>query len=1000
MYGWILTLFKEYLHIHSHDKIWKESCRHCGLSLSLHRHESVEEDRALMLIRTIMNHLSPYLDGQVLLEEIGELYLQTLISQGYDALFRCLGSNFEEWFSNLNKIHSQLETIFPEVAPPEFWCVSLPSSTPSARGTAAPASGATSTSSRSGTDSDHEFLFYYLSQRPHASDLFLPMTCGLVRAIATEYFSTHIRSMKLQTTQGVLDSPHTSWRISTQSMLKEPRITARKFTQSATPRSGRCPFFTATSPPHLHAHTQVREFSESPSGSVVSSSSKKSVVSLHPPPSPSQLNYNLSASQISGFLATDESPPPPCDLDLAKAHPDSNPSRSAEAWQQDDLPVVNEGQEWDYPSPDLDQRDHEPTRANPSLLSRIQQFFRRSKRSHHKLVPVSPHSSGCPALDEPFPFPPSEPVPGQERRSLPSTWAQVFRRRKVDKVPSALVLSPIDSLFLSIGISSEQADRLYPFYLLFDCLTLSILSSGTALTEYVDLTDPETGSKRTLEDLFLLEQPKKLSWAMFQHTIEMNKQDLLPVLGGVTLTIISRNPSLRCPPDHKLQGFRLTGQVISSPSSSSTSVTTAPASPVSAALFLAKPFVSSTSDMLSQGLTLSDLDQYPLIQSLVMQSEIMKLETRVSLRNEKEADELLSASHSLAKEMKSVATRAEEALDVKKIFVRTVSHEIRTPLTVAKMGLSLLEKDFANTFRITATVPETPPPRKPSSDLLGRVSAPGSRVNSPREKDGPSPRHQPSTLSTITPTALSLNTAQIQESIQDIQLSIDTAIHILNDLLAYEKLESGILVAYKSLQPVQAFVLESIRPFRLQANEKAISLQVEECADTCFSESGSVLRAEDMLLFIDDKKISQVIRNLLSNAIKFTPERGSVVVRFHYSTDTTTTGAGPQRSAKVVSPTTTGGEGEDEDIEGKVVEVDGEQMVVQRRGSLTMEFIDTGPGITEVTPFSLPITHSVRRRTNTSSSKKSFSSPPTSSRTGEARAWDCGVSLPPLPSSR
>lgn len=35
----------------------------------------------------------------------------------------------------------------------------------------------------------------------------------------------------------------------------------------------------------------------------------------------------------------------------------------------------------------------------------------------------------------------------------------------------------------------------------------------------------------------------------------------------------------------------------------------------------------------------------------------------------------------------------------------------------------------------------------------------------------------------------------------------------------------------------------------------------------------------DILFFVDEPKLNQVIRNLLSNAMKFTPKRGTVMVR-------------------------------------------------------------------------------------------------------------------------
>jgi len=97
-------------------------------------------------------------------------------------------------------------------------------------------------------------------------------------------------------------------------------------------------------------------------------------------------------------------------------------------------------------------------------------------------------------------------------------------------------------------------------------------------------------------------------------------------------------------------------------------------------------------------------------------------------------------------------------LETKQIFVRSVSHEIRTPLNTVFLGLKLLYEEMT------------------------------------KESKG----------------------SEWLDIIVDLQKSTDSAVDILNDLLAYEKLESGILKLDKSDVSLRAFLNDTIHPFLLQ----------------------------------------------------------------------------------------------------------------------------------------------------------------------------------------
>ena len=91
---------------------------------------------------------------------------------------------------------------------------------------------------------------------------------------------------------------------------------------------------------------------------------------------------------------------------------------------------------------------------------------------------------------------------------------------------------------------------------------------------------------------------------------------------------------------------------------------------------------------------------------------------------------------------------------MKRIFVRYVSHEIRTPLNTAFLGLQLLK-----------------------SEAMEQLSI---------------------------------------DTIDDIKLSIDIAVNMLNDLLVYEKLEGNIMQLHCNNIRIQELIADTIRPFTLQ----------------------------------------------------------------------------------------------------------------------------------------------------------------------------------------
>lgn len=117
------------------------------------------------------------------------------------------------------------------------------------------------------------------------------------------------------------------------------------------------------------------------------------------------------------------------------------------------------------------------------------------------------------------------------------------------------------------------------------------------------------------------------------------------------------------------------------------------------------------------------------------------------------------------------------------------------------------------------------------------------------------------------------------EILADVNRACRTTVDILNDLLCFDKMESGILEVHKLMIPVETFVTECVEMFSAQAREGNVTLSVVTGYDNTMP-----LLENDMVL-IDRFKMDQVIRNLISNALKFTPPHGSVTVTVAFVPD-------------------------------------------------------------------------------------------------------------------
>jgi signal transduction histidine kinase len=249
--------------------------------------------------------------------------------------------------------------------------------------------------------------------------------------------------------------------------------------------------------------------------------------------------------------------------------------------------------------------------------------------------------------------------------------------------------------------------------------------------------------------------------------------------------------------------------------------------------------------------------------------------------------------------------------DSKKSYARYISHELRAPMNVACMGLNRL------------------------------LSEVGHFLEASTEEE----REQIATLA-------------------DINQACTTAVDILNDLLCFEKLESGILEIDEEEVRIRPFVKECLGMFALSARNKGVKLV---CDFSAYFGTISPLTEGDFMR-VDRFKLSQVIRNLISNAVKFTPYGGTVTVRAYcvkpsppYRSRSQQGLRGRVRNSVIVPNAGVGeagggaaGGGPDmelarqlEDALKDQEEVEGPQESVKERGNLVIEVIDTGFGMSE-----------------------------------------------------
>ena len=251
----------------------------------------------------------------------------------------------------------------------------------------------------------------------------------------------------------------------------------------------------------------------------------------------------------------------------------------------------------------------------------------------------------------------------------------------------------------------------------------------------------------------------------------------------------------------------------------------------------------------------------------------------------------------------------QDLLRAKRKFMRFVSHEVRTPLNAVCMGLTLLREDVGESL---------------AQDRPREATIEETKVVMDHD--------------TISRSNLQAWLTQLEEVHDSAKSSVD----VLNDLLNYDKIESGTLALQLTTFSISTMIGAASSEFRLSAKKKMINFEVDE--------NDTILSRDLQLKVVGDKiRITQVLRNLISNAVKFTPVEG----KFFWLTGSrlvfqTSTSLELLSSGNVtiqyswVRPKAT-----DNPRRDYYVLESGEEVGYDRRGSVRVQVTDTGAGMSK-----------------------------------------------------
>lgn len=218
-------------------------------------------------------------------------------------------------------------------------------------------------------------------------------------------------------------------------------------------------------------------------------------------------------------------------------------------------------------------------------------------------------------------------------------------------------------------------------------------------------------------------------------------------------------------------------------------------------------------------------------------------------------------------------------IQANRTFLRFVSHEVRTPLNTVSMGLKVMCDDV----RDMAVVPR---PHTDDDDATKMTTTTrGHTTNGTRVTEGTNGRSPPMQQqqqahndndNTDAMVCVPRNKMdRLLALASDINVSAESAVEILSDVLSYDKIEHGNLQLELTTFSVCDLLLRILAEFQVPARAKNITL-TWKCGDSNDHDTEAASSLHQVLVVADEVRLAQVLRNLLSNALKFTPEGGSI----------------------------------------------------------------------------------------------------------------------------
>lgn len=201
----------------------------------------------------------------------------------------------------------------------------------------------------------------------------------------------------------------------------------------------------------------------------------------------------------------------------------------------------------------------------------------------------------------------------------------------------------------------------------------------------------------------------------------------------------------------------------------------------------------------------------------------------------------------------------KELLKAKRQFVRFVSHEVRTPLNSVCMALTLLQEEIAESLGYDTT-----------------------EIDKAIEIEDEKKKEQNKDTDKVIDEKPEIGWLKLAK---EVQVNAESSVEVLNDLLNYDKVESGSLTLELTVIPIWEIIEKTISEFRLPATSKNIKLSLDlppMTMDTTNPDEKSSTAIANTKVIGDSMRLVQVIRNLVSNALKFTPGGKGVNIKVYW----------------------------------------------------------------------------------------------------------------------